>query len=101
MAITIGMARVAIQKRRFFTVRANSNPTTVPRLWCANGRFAGTGDVGGAGAGEDSGLVSPGAGDELGMPVSGTDNVIQCRGGQGPVVGEPVDGSAELVLDFR
>ena len=53
MAITTGMARVAIQKRRFFTVRVNSNPTTVPRL-CRR-RAASAGPRGGlAGAGEGS-----------------------------------------------
>ena len=34
------------------------------------------------------------------MPAAGTDNVIQGRGRQDHVVGEPVDGSAELFLDL-
>ncbi len=34
------------------------------------------------------------------MPAAGTDNLIQGQRGQGPGVGEPVDGAAELFLDL-
>src|SRR5207247_63400 len=54
IAITSGMARVAIQKRRFFTVRVNSKPTTVPRLCRADGRRTVGRGVGGLGAGKRS-----------------------------------------------
>ena len=50
IAITTGIARVAIQKPRFFRVRMNSNSTTVPRLCRANGAFR-DGDRGGLGRG--------------------------------------------------
>ena len=52
IAMTTGMDRVAIQKPRFFRVRVNSNPTTVPWLCRAKGRFGvGPGRVSGVGEG--------------------------------------------------
>jgi hypothetical protein len=49
---------------------------------------------------QDRGFVAAGAGGELGVAAGVGDDVIQGRGGQDPVVGEPVNGSAELVLDL-
>ena len=104
------MARVAIQNRGFLTVRLNSNPTTVPRLWRLSGeRLAGVGAVDGAGlvvvvilglrqfvlfavdADEDL-LQGDPFGGEAADPDVGVDEFAQDRGFRGAVLGCQVSG---------